>query len=169
MGKERLGLSRYLSLMMAIFFILVTSCSAPRVVILKDPLTATEHNDLGVAYERRGLQDLAEKEYYKALEKEPGWWLPCFNLGNLFYLNGDYMLAQIYYRRALNLDSTNTDVMNNLANVLHDLGQEKEAMELISKALCVERKPEYLDTYRKLFGTFQEEGGKPLVLQPESD
>ncbi len=163
MEKEGLCISRHPSLIGMLFLALfVSSCSAPRIIILKDPLTATEHNDLGVVYEQKGMLDLAEKEYFKALEKENDWWLPYFNLGNLFYKKGDLMIAEIYYRRALDYDSTNTDIMNNLANLLHERSRETEAVELITKALCAERKPEYLDTYRKLMGTPKEDAEAPM-------
>lgn len=162
MEKEGLCISRHPSLI-GIFFIvfLVSSCSAPRIIILEDPLTATEHNDLGVVYEHKGMLDLSEKEYFKAIEKENKWWLPYFNLANLFYKKGEFMLAEIYYRRALDFNSTNTDVMNNLANLLHEQSRQAEAVELITKALCAERKPEYLDTYRKLMGTPMEDTIEP--------
>jgi hypothetical protein len=48
-------------------------------VIMRDALSAAEHNDLGVVYEKKGLFSLAEKEYGKALEKDRSWPLPLFN------------------------------------------------------------------------------------------
>lgn len=130
----------------------------PRMVILHDPLTASEHNDLGVIYEQKGQLDLAEKEYLKAVQKDKKWYLPLFNLGNLAYQKPDLEKAEGYYRRALALDSTNPDVMNNLACLLHDICLDHEAGELITKALSIERKPEYIDTYKKIMGYFPEEG-----------
>lgn len=162
MEKERLGLSRYLSLT-GVFFIALCACSCavPRVVIIEDPLSAAEHNDLGVIYEQKNLPDLARNEYLKAAGKKDTWWLPLFNLGNLCYAQGDFTDAEQYYRRALALDSTNTDAMNNLANLLCDIGKESEAFDLIKEALCLKRKPEYLDTYRRLLeGIDQENAGK---------
>jgi len=135
----------------------ICSCSTPRLVIMKDPLNSAEHNDLGLIYEQKGMFDLAQKEYLKAAEKDGSWALPLFNLGNLSYGRGDLPAAEQYYRRALALDDTNTDVMNNLANVLHELGRNSEAAELISKALSRERRPEYLDTYEKIVGAPAEE------------
>jgi tetratricopeptide (TPR) repeat protein len=138
--------------------LLNASCSMPRMVILHDPLTASEHNDLGVIYEQKGQLDLAEKEYLKAVQRDRKWYLPLFNLGNLFYQKSEYEKAEGYYRRALALNSSNPDVMNNLACLLHDISLDHEAGELITKALSIERKPEYIDTYRKIMGYFPEEG-----------
>jgi hypothetical protein len=50
------------------------------------------------------------------------------------------------------LDKDNPDVMNNLASLLHDIGLDHEALCLINRALRIERKPEYLDTYDSIVG-----------------
>jgi tetratricopeptide (TPR) repeat protein len=159
MEKERLGISRHPSLRWAaaLFLLLAVSCSMPHVIIVRDPLTASEHNDLGVIYEQKGQFDLAEKEYLKAVEKDGKWYLPLFNLGNLSYQKSDLEKAERYYRRSLALDTSNPDVMNNLASLLHDISLDHEATELISRALSIERKPEYLDTYKKIMGYFPDE------------
>jgi hypothetical protein len=47
----------------------LSGCS--HLVVLHDPLTAAEHNDLGVAYEQRQKTELAEREYQNALRKDP--------------------------------------------------------------------------------------------------
>jgi len=52
--------------------LLATSCSFPRVIILKDPLTPEEHLSLGVTYEQQGDFDNAIKEYNLAAKKLPG-------------------------------------------------------------------------------------------------
>ena len=44
--------------------LLAGGCSRiPRIIVLSDPLTAAEHVELGVAYERKGEVDLARREY----------------------------------------------------------------------------------------------------------
>jgi hypothetical protein len=42
--------------------------------------------------------------------------------------------------------------MNNLAHVLHETGEDIEALDLIERALAMERRPEYLDTYETITG-----------------
>ncbi len=153
MEKERLGLSARLPLKAFLpVLILLWSCSMPRIVVLEDPLSASEHNDLGVIYERSGKIDLARKEYLKAAEKDASWPVPLFNLGNLAYAQGDPAQAERFYRRCLALDGTDADVMNNLAHVLHEMGRDIDALEFIERALAVERKPEYLSTYEAITG-----------------
>lgn len=134
----------------AVLILLLASCALPRIVILNDPLSAQEHNDLGVVYEQKGMYDLAEKEYRQAIAKEKGWSVPWFNRGNLAYRRGDLSAAEKMYRKALTLDSENPDIMNNLAQVLIDRGQRDEAKRLIDRALAIQAKPEYLDTARRL-------------------
>ncbi|MGB3998439.1 Tetratricopeptide repeat protein [anaerobic digester metagenome] len=153
MEKERLGLSARLPLKAFLpVLILLWSCSMPRIVVLEDPLSASEHNELGVIYERSGKIDLARKEYLKAAEKDASWPVPLFNLGNLAYAQGDPAQAERFYRRCLALDGTDADVMNNLAHVLHEMGRDIDALEFIERALAVERKPEYLSTYEAITG-----------------
>lgn len=138
---------------LVVIVLLLGSCVMPRVIVLEDPLSAGEHNDLGVAYEQKGLVDLAEKEYGKAIEREKDWAVPRFNLGNLYYARGDLKKAERSYRTALDLDRNNPDIMNNLAGLLHDMQRDREAEELIVKALAITSKEEYLDTYRKITGS----------------
>jgi Flp pilus assembly protein TadD len=132
--------------------LLTGSCAMPRIVILKDPLSAQEHNDLGLAYEQKDMYELAEKEYGKAAGKQKDWAVPLFNLGNLYYKQGNLKKAEEYYRHALDLDRNNPDIMNNLANLLKDENRTAEAKEMIHQALAIQRKAEYLDTYRRITG-----------------
>lgn len=130
--------------------LLCVGCALPKVVVLHDPLTAAEHNDLGLAYERQGLYDLAAKEYTKAVKRDMRWATPRFNLGNLAYRQGDLKGAERHYRTALEREAHNADIMNNLANVLVDQGRRAEALVMIERALAVKSEPAYLDTYRKI-------------------
>ena len=130
--------------------LILCGCALPKVVVLKDPLTAAEHNDLGLAYESQGLYELAAKEYGKAVKADKKWATPRFNLGNLAYRMGDLKGAERHYRAALEREDHNADVMNNLANVLADQGRMAEARAMIESALEYGRKPAYLDTYERI-------------------
>jgi Flp pilus assembly protein TadD len=152
MEEKGFRLPARLALIPALMVLALTACAMPRIVVLKDPLTAGEHVDLGVAYEHKGQPGLAEKEYLKALDIDGTWAVPYFNLGNIAYGHSDLKTAERYYRKALKLDDENPDIMNNLANLLHDTGRNAEAMALIDKALAINRKKEYLDTKQKITG-----------------
>ncbi len=49
----------------------IGSGGCAHLVVLHDPLTASEHNDLGVAYESSGQTDLAAKEYRRVPAPRP--------------------------------------------------------------------------------------------------
>lgn len=125
------------------------SCSMPKIIVYNDPLSAYEHNDLGVIYEKKGMFDLAEKEYKKAINKDKNWYLPYFNLGNLYYKKGDREKAIDYYLKALEKEK-NPDVLNNLAYVLYELGRYEEAKKYIEEAITMKKDQNYEDTYKNI-------------------
>ncbi len=161
MGKERLRLSARLALSATFMVLTLAACSTPRIVVLKDPLSAREHADLGLSYELQGRMDLAEKEYLKAVDEEPGWAIPYFNLGNVAYRNKDLPAAERYYSMALKWDQKNPDIMNNLATVLHEQGRDAQARRLIEQALQIRHRAEYLDTLRAIESNLEKEESGP--------
>src|SRR2546427_11957567 len=87
------------SVMVAVATLALVGCG--HLVVLNDPLTAAEHNDLGVAYERAGQRELAAREYHKALRRDRGFAVARVNLGNLAAASGRWSEAERCYRRAL--------------------------------------------------------------------
>lgn len=148
-GRQQLSFDPPLTLLLLLLLVM-TSCSWPRVVILEDTLTAEQHNDLGYVYETKGMDDLAEKEYALAVQKQESWHLPWFNRGNLAFKRGDYPRAEDYFRQALRCAPDNADVMNNLANALLMQGRHGEARRMAEGALRIENKEEYLDTLQAI-------------------
>ncbi len=136
--------------LLLIALLTLLSCSLPRVYVLDDPLTASQHNDLGTIYEGQGKLELAEKEYTRAVQKEKGWAVPYFNLGNVRFKQGDLNEAAEHYREAIKRDPQNPDFMNNLAYLLCVQGRYDEAQKWIDQALSIDSKEEYLDTQRKI-------------------
>jgi len=88
-------------------------------VLLHDPLTAVEHNDLGVAYEAGGQPVLAAREYRASLRLDPHQGRARVNLGNVDAGRGRWRAAEKSYRRALRDSVGDADAMNNLAIALH--------------------------------------------------
>ncbi|MCK9273999.1 MAG: tetratricopeptide repeat protein [Syntrophales bacterium] len=129
------------------------SCSLPQIVVLEDPLSAAEHNDLGVAYENKGKFGLAEKEYRKAVKQKDDWATPYLNLGNLYYRQGNFEKAEHSLRKALAIDPSDPDILNNLAHILFIQGRRMEAERFIKQALAIDPKPEYLDTLHQITGS----------------
>jgi tetratricopeptide (TPR) repeat protein len=94
----------------------VAGCS--HLVILRDPLSAAEHNDLGVSYERRGEWDLAAREYRRALRVDRRFARARLNLGNVAAHEDRWAEAEKHYRRALRGLPADPDAWNNLAVAL---------------------------------------------------
>ena len=113
----------------------LTGCA--HLVVLRDPLTASEHNDLGVAYESSGQTTLAAKEYHKSLRLDPHQSRAWVNLGNVQAAEGRWRVAEKSYRRALRDSSTDADAMNNLAvALLRQGGRRDEARALAERAVA---------------------------------
>src|SRR5207244_9030569 len=98
-----------------------TGCG--HLVVLHDPLSAAEHNDLGVAYEAQGRLDLAAAQYRHALRADHGLARARINLGNVHAARGRWPAAEREYRRALRSDPASADAMNNLATTLVHRGR----------------------------------------------
>jgi Flp pilus assembly protein TadD len=113
----------------------LTGCA--HLVVLHDPLTASEHNDLGVAYESSGQLDLAAREYHRALRLDSHQARARVNLGNVEAASGRWGSAEKCYRRALSDSSADYDAMNNLAVALLRQGRRlDEARALAERAVA---------------------------------
>ena len=115
MGKEHLrSLLPVLPLLLAL--LLFAGCSRlPKIIVLEDPLTAAEHVELGVAYERKGELDLARREYERALRKDGKFFRARVNLGNIFLAKKEYGKAREEYLLALELRPGDAEAANNLS------------------------------------------------------
>ena len=71
------------------------------------PTFAKAYNNLGIAYLRRRLYDLAIAQYNKAILFDPKLSAPHSNLGNVYYLLGDYDKAIENLKRAIKLKKKN--------------------------------------------------------------
>jgi Flp pilus assembly protein TadD len=136
--------------------LILAGCTMPKIVILDDPLTAEQHNDLGVAYEQKGDFGLAEKEYDKALKKNREWVIPYLNLGHLYYRQDRLDKAENILREGLRIKGDHPDLLNNLAWVLMEKGRLEHAQYLIDKAISIDDKEEYRDTRREILERMKE-------------
>jgi Tfp pilus assembly protein PilF len=99
-----------------LLLLLAGGCSRiPKIIVLEDPLTAAEHADLGVAYERKGELDLAQREYERALLKDRKFFRARLNLGNIFLAKKECGKAREEYLQALKLRPGDAEATNNLS------------------------------------------------------
>ena len=132
--------------------LLLWGCSMPRIIVLKDPLDARQHNDLGVAYEQLGDFDLASREYRRAAEIDKGWALPLTNLGNLAASQSQWQESALNYREALARQPGNAAAMNNLAWVLTKAGHPSEALSWAQQAVTATAEdPQCWDTLAEVY------------------
>ncbi|MGE5190585.1 MAG: tetratricopeptide repeat protein [Gemmatimonadota bacterium] len=135
---------------LALATVSAAGCSRlPRIVVLEDPLSAREHLDLGVAYERKGELDLAAREYGRALRKDAGLVQARVNLGNVRLAQKKYGDARREYLRALETRPGDLEAENNLAWVAILSGEGiGDALQRLEGALAAgtSRPPAVLDT-----------------------
>ncbi len=130
--------------------LLLSGCSLPRIIILKDPLTPEEHLNLGVSYEKQGELDAAIKEYKLAAKKVPAGYL---YLGNAHFQKRELGKAEKYYKRAIEKEPGNADAHNNLAWLYYTKKENLDQAEnLALKALELNPAKEsiYRDTLDKI-------------------
>jgi tetratricopeptide (TPR) repeat protein len=127
--------------------LLLAGCAAAQPS--RDPLTAEQRNDLGVAYFQRGEPRRALAEFERALALRPGWARALVNLGDARLALGDVPGAIDAYQRAVAAAPDDPGAANNLAwALLQDPARWKEAEPIIDGALAKGPEPRgyYLDT-----------------------
>ena len=127
--KEKINttiISLFKQIILALVILILAGCAMPKIpqiIVIDDPLTAQQHNDLGVAYEEKGDYALAGKEYEKAIKKNRDWVIPYLNLGHLYYRQDKLDQAERALREGLRAKGDHPDLLNNLAWVLMEKGQ----------------------------------------------
>ncbi|MBI5097816.1 MAG: tetratricopeptide repeat protein [Nitrospirae bacterium] len=128
--------------------LLLFSCSLPRIITLKDPLTSEEHINLGQGYESRDEYGPALEQYEIAGKNLPVAYL---FIGNLYFKKGDYESAEAAYENAIK-KSGDPRAYNNLAWLYYTTGREMgKAEELARKAVSLSPASEdFKDTLNKI-------------------
>lgn len=152
------------------FLLLGNSCSyVSSTLFYEDPLTAVEHNNLGVAYEREGKFDLAIREYKMAIDKDKDFTVSIINLGNVYFARGEIKKAEKQYKKALEIEPGNITAVNNLANIyLHRNRDFDEAIELMTANIdnAQDMPGYYLDTLGRLYiSAGEKEKGRDVLFE----
>ena len=131
------------------------ACSSlPRMNVPHDPLTAEDHVALGTAYEAQGLKDLAAREFQAALEQRKDYPPALISLGNLAFEAGALADAEEYYRRVLEVDSSQPSANNNLAMVYLQRGERLAEAERLARTALAQGgplKPYVLETLANIY------------------
>ncbi len=138
------------ALLLLLVLLVAGGCSRiPKIIVLEDPLTAAEHVDLGVAYERKGELDLAQREYERALRMDGKLYRARVNLGNVFLAKKEYGKAREEYLQALESRPGDAEATNNLSWAAIYSGEGiEEALARMESVVSGPggRQPIYLDT-----------------------
>jgi len=99
-----------------------------------DPKLSEAHTLLGVAYDRKGLNDLARQSFEVALHDPNDQAMHLNNLGYLAYAHGEYKEAVKYLRRAVKLAPNDSRIWNNLGLAQSELGKFDDAYKSFARA-----------------------------------
>lgn len=102
------------------------------------PASAKEPDyvEAAIAFERVSPM-LAQLPYTTALARWPGNLIARIGLGNTAYSKHDLIAAESEYRRATIDHPDSGDAWNNLAQVLHELGNDPAALEAADRAVSI--------------------------------
>jgi Flp pilus assembly protein TadD len=99
-----------------------------------DPKLAIAHNLLGVAYQGKGMPDMAQRAFETSLKLDKNNAQTLNNLGYLLYLNGDYRGALDRLKKAARRAPDDTRVLNNLGLAQSRLGKFDDAYKSFARA-----------------------------------
>jgi tetratricopeptide (TPR) repeat protein len=113
------------------------------------PATATEDDLVAAASDLERVSPEDAREAYRGiLVKWPGNLVARIGLGNVAYGSHRLPEAEAQYRRATQDHADSADAWNNLAQVLHDMGRDVEAVAAARRAVAIggERRQTYRST-----------------------
>jgi Flp pilus assembly protein TadD len=99
-----------------------------------DPKLSEAHTLLGVAYDRKGLNDLARQSFEVAAHDPNDQAMHLNNLGYLEYTHGEYKEAVKYLKRATKLAPNDSRIWNNLGLAQSELGKFDDAYKSFARA-----------------------------------
>ncbi len=128
---------KFITLMSLAGYLALSGCaSLYATYFMKDPLTAEEHNNLGVIYEREGKNKLALREYKRAVSLNDNLVTPLVNIGNVYLNQDNFEEAEKYYKKALRKDKYKIEAANNIASLYLETGQNyKEGIDYLLTAV----------------------------------
>lgn len=121
-----------------------------------DPAMAEAHNNYANVLVKVGRDAEAETHYKKALELLPEYFLPAYNLADLYFGARNYPAALEYFTMATKIDPAFADAWNNRGSVLMELGRFDEAADSFRR--CLEIEPAHEFAKKGLEGALSRKG-----------
>ncbi len=106
------------------------------------------HNNMGMAYEKRGMYEDAVNEYKKAIAIDPFFEDPHINLGTFYYARGMYERAAAEYEKAVAINPGAADAHYNLGLAYDRAGRYDKAVAAYEKAVAID--PQCAKAYNDL-------------------
>ncbi|KAF0718787.1 Aste57867_1483 [Aphanomyces stellatus] len=100
------------------------------------------HNDLGAIYFQLGRMDDAARSFTRALEIYPYYVQALNNFASTWQVRGESIVALHFFRRAIAVDPTDSNLLYNVGNTLVLLGRADDAIDAYWTLLHME---DYLD------------------------
>lgn len=114
---------------------------------------AMAHYLLGYVFEQEGntpqLRGQAEQELLNAIARDPQLEPAYFDLGQLYERNGNYKLAITNYRKAFQLNPSDSQALYHLGLCIVQTGQHQEGQKLIAGAQALIRAQREIDYMQK--------------------
>ena len=105
-------------------------------IFIRPPDPVTGLVKTAVALEENGRYEDAAREYRTILEAHPRSVLAWTNLGNVEMRRQNWNAAEVAFRKAIDLDETAADALNNLAWLLYEQRRLEEADTLARRAVA---------------------------------
>ena len=94
-------------------------------------------NDLGAALMDAGKAGDALALYSQVVAREPGFWLSNYNLGYTYYKIGKLPEAELYLRRAISINTADSDEYIYLGLSVWRQGRADEAVQCVQRAIQI--------------------------------
>ena len=127
-----------------------------RDVVMKSPMKARAHNNLGMAYEKRGLYSKALEQLTKAIGLNLLFDDAYYNRGNLYCKIGLYDLAIYDYTQAIMINPLHVNAYNNRGVAVSLRGNFDDALHDFNTALMIN--PYFADAYCNRGLTYLDKG-----------
>jgi tetratricopeptide (TPR) repeat protein len=102
--------------------------------ILLDPVRPKPYNNIGMAYRKLGMRDMAIQYHEKSIAVDPSFGHAYYSLGLVYYDRQDYRNAKAQFHKAIENNYADADVYYSLGQACKNLKQYKEALSAYEEA-----------------------------------